>query len=156
MTEKIQGGSPDSGRKHTGRQTPGFVNLGFSLLLVIFLVLTLALLALLALSEAENDLQFSRRMAAQRKSYYEACSQSEWLRSQISERLENAEEKGRKPDYSGLPVHMEKGKICWEIPMENGRILSVVYAPETEEILAFSVDSSEKWENDQGLSLWMP
>ena len=50
------------------RQAP-FVNIGSSLLLVIFLVLCLVTFATLSLSSARSDESFSRRMADRKTEY---------------------------------------------------------------------------------------
>ena len=60
------------------RQAP-FVNIGSSLLLVIFLVLCLVTFATLSLSSARSDESFSRRMADRKTEYYEAAGKAEDL-----------------------------------------------------------------------------
>ena len=60
------------------RQAP-FVNVGSSLLLVIFLLLCLITFATLSFSSAQSDESFSQRIAQRKTDYYEACNQAERL-----------------------------------------------------------------------------
>ena len=64
------------------RQAP-FVNIGSSLLLVIFLVLCLVTFATLSLSSARSDYSFSSRAAQRRTDYYQACNVAEDVLAQV-------------------------------------------------------------------------
>lgn len=72
------------------RQAP-FVNIGSSLLLVIFLVLCLVTFATLSLSSARSDYSFSSRSAERRTEYYQACNLAEDVLAQIDTVLYEAE-----------------------------------------------------------------
>lgn len=71
------------------RQAP-FVNIGSSLLLVIFLVLCLVTFATLSLSSARSDYSFSSRAAQRRTDYYQACNVAEDVLAQIDAVLDSA------------------------------------------------------------------
>lgn len=71
------------------RQAP-FVNIGSSLLLVIFLVLCLVTFATLSLSSARSDYSFSSRAAQRRTDYYQACNTAEDVLAQVDDILVNA------------------------------------------------------------------
>ena len=142
-----------------GRKLPaknGFTNMGFTLLLVVFLVITLVVLALLALSGAKNDLEFSRSLALQRQQYYEACSQSETCLQQVQQRLKTAEEQGREPDFSGLPVEKEENRLFWQIPVDETRVLRAEYDLKTGKIQRWQTESAREWEQDDRVSTWIP
>ena len=64
------------------KQAP-FVNIGSSLLLVIFLVLCLVTFATLSLSSARSDYSFSSRAAQRRTDYYQACNVAEDALAQV-------------------------------------------------------------------------
>lgn len=82
------------------RQAP-FVNIGSSLLLVIFLILCLVTFATLSLSSARGDYSFSSRAAQRRTEYYQACNTAEDVLAQIDEIISQAaEHAGEKPDSS--------------------------------------------------------
>lgn len=74
------------------RQAP-FVNIGSSLLLVIFLVLCLVTFATLSLSSARSDYSFSSRGASRRTEYYQASNIAEDVLAQVDAILYKAEER---------------------------------------------------------------
>ncbi len=57
----------------------GFVNIGTASLLVVFLTLCLVAFAMLSLSTAKSDYEFSRKLADRTTAYYEELSASEHL-----------------------------------------------------------------------------
>lgn len=57
----------------------GFVNIGTASLLVVFLTLCLVAFAMLSLSTAKSDYEFSRKLADRTTAYYEELSVSEQL-----------------------------------------------------------------------------
>lgn len=66
-----------------------FVNIGSSLLMVIFLILCLVTFATLSLTSARSDYSFSERVAERRTQYYQACNTAEDVLAQIDEILVN-------------------------------------------------------------------
>lgn len=89
--------------KKKSSSTP-FVNMGTSLLLVVFLVLTLVTFAVLSLSSAKSDYDTSQRMAEHKKQYYEASTKAQVVVSKIDRLLE---EESKKQDQSDLIDHMK-------------------------------------------------
>lgn len=65
-----------------------FINIGSSLLLVIFLVLTLVTFAVLSLSSARSDYTLSERLAAHKTDYYTAASTAEEITAELDSILE--------------------------------------------------------------------
>lgn len=66
---------------HNEQRKFGFVNIGTASLLVVFLTLCLVAFAMLSLSSAKNDYEFSKKLAERTTSYYtEQC-----LAEQIAE-----------------------------------------------------------------------
>lgn len=59
------------------KEQSSFVNIGSSSLLIIFLILCLAVFAVLSLSSAKSDYSLSERLAEHKTQYYEAASQAE-------------------------------------------------------------------------------
>lgn len=120
-----------------------FLNMGTSSLLVIFLVLSIAIFATLALSSAKNDIDFSKQLAQQKQAYYEACSQSELILAQIDSLLakhasqsENTQEYFDKTlssldnEIENVSIETQAAEDCltlsWQIPFSETRMLSVV------------------------------
>ena len=144
-------------RKQDGKKDfPGFVNMGFTLLLVVFLVITLVVFALLALSGARNDLAFSRQLALQKQNYYTACSQSEALLQKVDQAVFRAKLRGIRPNFDGLPVKRSQDTVSWEIPVDDHRILCGEYSLRTRKITRWQVTASEAWNSDDSVSVWMP
>lgn len=156
--QKTQQEAALTGKKEKNSQAklPGFVNMGFTLLLVVFLVITLVVLALLALSEAKSDLEFSRTLAEERQAYYTACNCAERVLQQVDEASFQARKSGKKPDFSHLNVQEKQGEILWEIPVDESRVLSVAYCLETGEISAWKIQSARQWSQDEEVSVWTP
>ncbi len=70
-------------------KTEPFINIGSSLLMVIFLILCLVTFATLSLTSARSDYSFSERAAKRRTQYYQACNTAEDVLAQIDEILIN-------------------------------------------------------------------
>ncbi len=70
------------------KQQSSFMNMGTSLLLVIFLVLTLVTFAVLSLSSAKSDYNLSAKLAKHKTEYYDVSAKAEAVLSEIDERLE--------------------------------------------------------------------
>lgn len=119
-----------------------FLNMGTSSLFVIFLVLSLAIFATLALTSAKNDHDFSLQMATQKKAYYEACSRSELILAHVDTSLPvyasqctNAQDYFDKiltsldNEIEGLTltgdVADDKLTLSWQVPFTDTKLLSV-------------------------------
>lgn len=61
------------------KRTFGFINFGTSTLLVVFLTLCLTAFAMLSLSAAKSDYEFSKKMAERTTAYYEEQNHLEQL-----------------------------------------------------------------------------
>lgn len=152
------------------RQAP-FVNIGSSLLLVIFLVLCLVTFATLSLSSARSDESFSRRMADRKTEYYEAAGQAEDLLAQIDQHLEQTASKGganrwKALDFTGISpkIHYDSSSaaVSYQVPINDKQALDVVLALNTGEdtvqsgyyrIEKWQTVNTEKWESDDTLNL---
>lgn len=64
-----------------------FLTIGFSSLLVIFLILCMVIFAVLALSDARNNLQLSEHMLEKKEAYFEAVNTSEKVIAEIDQIL---------------------------------------------------------------------
>lgn len=152
------------------RQAP-FVNIGSSLLLVIFLVLCLVTFATLSLSSARSDESFSRRMADRKTEYYEAAGQAEDLLAQIDQLLEETALKSGKNRWTALDfgsispeIHYDADNtaVSYQVPINDKQSLDVVLLLNTPEEAAQSgyyrihkwqTVNTEKWESDDTLNL---
>ena len=59
------------------------INIGISFLLAIFIILCMVIFAVLSLSSALKDYDYSKKNAQRTAAYYEACNQAEEIRAQI-------------------------------------------------------------------------
>lgn len=141
------------------RQTP-FVNMGSSLLLVVFLLLCLVTFATLAFSSARSDESFSQRIAERKTEYYEAANRAEELLNQIDQILITAEEV---PDFTEINsmdtdiyYDTEKETLSYQVPINEKQALDVVLALNTEDgyrIEKWQTVNIQKWESNDTLQL---
>ena len=122
------------------KQAP-FVNIGSSLLLVIFLVLCLVTFATLSLSSARSDYSFSSRAAQRRTDYYQACNVAEDALAQVDAILVKAADgsgnwtkdldftqiNGAEFDAVGLEIMYdpEDVSLSYQIPVSEKQALEV-------------------------------
>ena len=76
-----------SRRADKGSNGVSFINMGTSLLLVVFLVLCLVVFAVLSISTAQADYNLTANQAGQTTEYYTACTKAEEILSDIDRRL---------------------------------------------------------------------
>ncbi len=135
------------------KQAP-FVNIGSSLLLVIFLVLCLVTFATLSLSSARSDYSFSSRAAQRRTDYYQACNMAEDALAQVDAILVKAaggsdgsgnwmkdldftQIDGAEFDAVGLEIvyDPEAAALSYQIPVNEKQALEVglVFTPDRDE-----------------------
>lgn len=141
------------------RQTP-FVNIGSSLLLVVFLLLCLVTFAALAFSSARSDESFSQRIADRKTEYYEAANRAEELLHQIDGILDAAAEI---PDFSevdsldaDVSYDPETEQISYRVPINEKQALDVVLALDAKrdfQIEKWQTVNIQKWEGDDTLQL---
>ncbi len=144
------------------KQAP-FVNIGSSLLLVIFLVLCLVTFATLSLSSARSDYSFSSRAAQRRTDYYQACNVAEDALAQIdailvkaagssdgsgnwTKNLDFTQIDGAEFDAVGLEIvyDPEDATLSYQIPVNEKQALEVglVFTPDRDE----GYYEIEKWQ----------
>ena len=133
------------------KQAP-FVNIGSSLLLVVFLVLCLVTFATLSLSSAQSDYSFSSRAAQRRTDYYQACNVAEDVLAQIDAILEKSADSpaggsdGSRSWMNGLDFTQINGTEFDEVGLE------IVYDPEAA-ALSYQIPVNEKQALEVGLVL---
>lgn len=161
------------------KSTSSFINIGSSSLLIIFLILSLVTFAILSLSSARSDYNFSKKLAAHKSEYYEASSKAETIVSRIDASLsEYAKSSGENLDayrqkvaeaFDGTQMEeitltlaeTDAGQsILFSVPMSSSQTLDVELTvtdyskSETYyEIKSWQVVSTESWENDQSIQL---
>lgn len=128
------------------KRTLPFISIGSSSLLVVFLVVGIMTFAVLSFVSANNDYEYSRKIALQKEQYYDACN----LAEEALWKLSNPQ------DGVSFPA---AGTYTLTFPIDSNRLLSVVYEvkqPEekfTYEILEWKVQLNKDWEGNDNLSL---
>lgn len=143
------------------RQAP-FVNVGSSLLLVIFLLLCLITFATLSFSSAQGDESFSQRIAQRKTDYYEACNQAERLLKQIDgiltawEDLEDLDFDVIDSIDADITYSPEEATISYQVPINDKQALAVVLGLDGEgsyQIEKWQTITTQQWESDDTLQL---
>ena len=156
------------------------VNIGSSLLLVIFLVLCLVTFATLSLSSARSAYGFSSRLAERKTDYYRASSQAETILDQIDTVLAEAYKDAPGTYYSTVEkklsaltpvvdtddvvlevnISAKKPSVSYQVPVNDKQFLSVVLEllPADEEdgfyrVTQWKVVSQAEWNGDNTLKL---
>ena len=154
------------------------VNIGSSLLLVIFLVLCLVTFATLSLSSARSG--FSSRLAERKTDYYRASSQAETILDQIDTVLAEAYKDAPGTYYSTVEkklsaltpvvdtddvvlevnISAKKPSVSYQVPVNDKQFLPVVLEllPADEEdgfyrVTQWKVVSQAEWNGDNTLKL---
>ena len=96
-----------------------FVHMGTISLMTVLLVVMLVVLALLVLSGARQDYDYSMKLAQRKTEFYEAHNQAVEILREVKAELQNPT-----PDFSGLPVLVAQEQISWQVPLENGQNLT--------------------------------
>ena len=107
-----------------------FVSMGLVLLVTVLLVTLLLSFSILSLSAARQDLSRAQALAQSSESYYAACNEAELLRAALI-----------RGDIS-LPA--QEGKVTFEVPIDEGRILRLTLREGTWEILGWQ--TAVPWE----------
>lgn len=144
------------------------INFGASLLLVVFLILCLVTFAVLTLSSAANDYEFSRKLAVRKAAYYEANNQAEYLLKEIDQMLMEGKDWEQAVslstdtvlitadfDENNVPV------INYSVPLDDTQALSVCLelsptdaaGDNTYHIRKWQVVSITEWESDDSITL---
>lgn len=98
---------------------------GMSSLLVVFLILCLVTFAVLTLSGARSDYDFSERLSQRRLAETTAGNEAQRIWAQVDRRLAECAETGGLLDVSDLGASMENDTIFWETPIDDGQSLVV-------------------------------
>ena len=101
------------------------VTLGMSSLLVVFLILCLVTFAVLTLSGARSDYEFSERLSDRRQAETAAENEAQKILAQVDRRLAECSENGTEPNLDDLGVKIEKNRIFWETSVDEGQSLMV-------------------------------
>lgn len=165
----------------TKKKSAPLVNIGSSLLLVIFLILCLVTFATLSLSSAQSDYNFSKKLADRKSDYYRASNQAELILDQIDGVLaetyadssaayySTAEARLTKLILTGIEEHptletnfsAEIPTIAYAVPLNEKQALSVILElppinNSTEgyyRIEQWKVVSTKEWSGDNTLQL---
>ena len=129
------------------KRTIPFISIGSSSLLVVFLVLGIMVFAVLSFVSAKNDYEYSKKIALQKKQYYEACNLAEEQLWEISSSLSK----------KNPPA---EGSYSFTVPVDSNRQLSVAYdiLPDTQgnltyHITKWKIELRESWVGEEELNL---
>ncbi len=149
------------------------VNIGSALLFMTFIVLCLVTLATLSLSGSVKEYQYSQKLAAHNRDYYQACGWASERLCEIDETLEDAyagspgsyykEAERRLEEIGGLASDFSNREptVTYEIPISRSQNLQVVLTLNPPErmadgyykITAWKEIPSSKWNGDDKLNL---
>lgn len=144
------------------RQAP-FVNVGSSLLLVVFLLMCLITFATLSFSSARSDESFSQRIADRKSEYYAASNEAERLLSQIDRLLDVADPADL--DFAAIDsldadiaYDPDAATLSYQVKINDKQALDVVLALEETDGSHFRIEkwqtvTTRKWESDDKLKL---
>ncbi len=144
------------------RQAP-FVNVGSSLLLVVFLLMCLITFATLSFSSARSDESFSRRIADRKSEYYAASNEAERLLSQIDRLLDIADPADL--DFAAIDsldadiaYDPDAATLSYQVKINDKQALDVVLALDETDDSHFRIEkwqtvTTRKWESDDKLKL---
>ena len=99
--------------------------IGISSLLVVFLILCLVTFAVLTLSGAQNDYDFSQRLAQRKLAETAAGNAAQRIWAQVDRRLAECVETGGALDVSDLGASLENDTIFWETTVDDRQSLMV-------------------------------
>lgn len=163
------------------KQQTSFVNIGTSLLLVIFLVLTLVTFAVLSLTSARSDYNLSTRLASHKTEYYKASETAETIVDEIDRILKELSKKNgadlaayrAEAELTLQQTVLEDTSLRWDsdtdtdtptlsftVPMSESQALEVVLritdytnCETYYTIHSWNVISTDTWEGDQSIQL---
>lgn len=118
------------------------VNMGISLMLVVFIILCMVVFSVLSLSTAIKDRNYSQKYANNTAEYYEACNQAELELASLSD---------------NLSTYDENELLEYNIEVNDDKILhvSVEVHPSTKDytIKTWKLISTNTWEGDDTISV---
>lgn len=123
------------------------MNVGISLLILIFMTLALLTFSVLSLENAVADRRLSQKAADHTTAYYDAANR---IQEQIADRMQEAQEQNLAADT----------QFSFQEEVSDGQILvaSVVVTGDGEErdfdVVQWQLQSSEDWEADRSLDVY--
>ena len=118
------------------------INMGISLMLVVFIVLCMVVFSVLSLSTALKDYRYSKTNAENTTEYYAACNQAELKLAQIKD---------------NLSTYDENEIIEYVVPINDSKSLQVVIELHPSEnsytIKTWKSISTITWEGDDTISV---
>ena len=149
------------------RRKDRFFNIGFSSLLIIFVILCLVTFAILSLSAAAADDNRSRRAADRQTDYYAAVLEAEEICRDIDDLLSEGREAALETYSHGdisLTLSETDGirSVSFLVPAGESRHLEVALqlteagADHYYEILRWETGNDSEWQGDEGLTLLDP
>jgi len=139
------------------RQLP-FLNIGSSLLLVVFLVICLFSFATLTLSTASSNYRFSENIATRKTAYYTASNTSEEVLMALSDSFPASSDASITTSSGTVAVTLDGNKASWGIPVDDFQTLlvSAVFDSENYTITQWKTVATSEWEATQSIHLYQP
>ena len=148
-----------SRRTEKGSGGVGFINMGTSLLLVVFLVLCLVVFAVLSISTAQADYNLTADQAGQTTEYYAACTKAEEILADIDGLL--AEGGAAALDASAsqdVPYVLDGEHVSFSVQVNDSQVLDVVLkltedGPYYFEIETWQLAEGTEWQGQSSSTL---
>ena len=106
------------------KQTYPPVNMGISLMLVTFLVLCMMIFAVLSVSSALKDYQYSQKNAQRTSAYYDANNTAEEILAALYEKVPAKASDGL--SIQGIPISVTESILEYTVPISDAESLYVV------------------------------
>ena len=147
------------------------INTGFSLIMLILVVLILVTFAALSMMSAQADYKLSKKLAERTKQYYKISNQANEIVEAIDRYLSNHYKKGAdKEEYykslsdfryddAAVRIQTKEDRVAWELPLNENQILKielkVLYPDEKNktfyEITEWKTVQNSSWNKDESI-----
>lgn len=147
------------------------IHTGFSLVMLILVVLIIVTFAALSMMSAQADYKLNEKLAQRTKRYYEVSNEANEIVEKIDEFLSNNYEKGiEKKEYykklldfqydeGNISIQINGDKISWSLPLNENQILTIelkiLYPDEDHktfyEITEWKTVQNGNWKKDESI-----
>lgn len=109
------------------RKIPSFINMGTSLLLVVFIVICMVMFAVLSISTAKSNLSMSEASAERSTEYYAASNIAEELVRDLYTDMQNGHEisAAMYPELTSVSSENEETIVEFSVPVHERQVLEV-------------------------------
>ena len=143
------------------------MNVGIISFLTIFVILCLVTFSVLSLSSAKSNQNMTEKSITHKTEYYELCNQGEAYLEKIDNQLyENYQNSSSQIQYFSLleniktidsNIEINNQSLSFDIIINKQKLhveLNILYpGNQFYELKTWNIESSEKWQADQGLNI---